>query len=445
MSHAPRKSPMKSRANPSSLAERLVATHSREREAFARLEAELMTPEAARVVASGDGSTLRDPFGAGELDDNDSPLGEGDEDGGDDLGAILTESDLGTEYSAEADGADGRGDGSRSYGTDTKASDLRVDDILVDDIIDDDTITGDTAASVYMRDTAAAKANDNLLEGTLVADSPDKNLTSAERNSTPRYLMQTQTSINRERTVAENSLRIVRRQQQRSEKARTELVLRKSKLDSELSRAQKALRESKAKQHILRTENQSMRAQITTLERDAEQLRGAMVHQATVNRNAQTSAKRRLAKAEERLKAAQERADSVAVRNDTLLEASRLQANLAQQVAKLEDDKNKLMASLAKARRRLTEERAENSEMTRLRYDLELAKAEGKFPVPAHPNAPVQPHILLCSHLEVAQSLSSEKNPSTQHAISNEQTQLWAGNSRPPKRSCVMPRCDRRV
>ena len=62
-----------------------------------------------------------------------------------------------------------------------------------------------------------AKIYDDVLEAALVVDTPDPNVTPPDRNSTPRYLMQTQTSINRERSMAENSLRIVRRQQQRSE------------------------------------------------------------------------------------------------------------------------------------------------------------------------------------------------------------------------------------
>ena len=104
---------------------------------------------------------------------------------------------------------------------------------------------------------------------------------------------------------------------------------------------QKKLRESKAKQQVVKSENQALKAQIIALERNNEQLRGAMSHQANVSKNAQVSGKGRLAKAEERLRAAELRADTVSVRNDTLLEANRQQADLAQQVAKLEEDKNK--------------------------------------------------------------------------------------------------------
>jgi hypothetical protein len=388
MSQAPPASPLKPPPpNPSSLAERLSATHDREREAYARLEAELMTPEVARAVGSAVGSAARDrdPLGARRPDGYDAAYS--DSGGDEELESLLAEGgDLLAEYASGAGDDDGsRADaggtarGGSFHGADTKASDHPAGE----------TIHGDAAADQYMYDATEAKAHDDVLDDVLAADRSDLTLTPSGRSSgsMPRYLMQTQTSINRERTMAENNLRIVRRQQQRSEKARTELVLRKSKLDSELSRTQKNLRESRAKQQLVRSENQALRAQIVALERDAEQLRGAMVHQANVNRNAQSSAKRRLATAEERLKAAEQRADSVSVRNDTLLEANRQQADLAQQVAKLEDDKNKLMAALAKARRRLTDERTGNSEMTRLRYDLELAKAEGE----RHPHPHTHP------------------------------------------------------
>ena len=50
----------------------------------------------------------------------------------------------------------------------------------------------------------------------------------------PRYLMQTKNSMNRNRTAAETHLRVMRRQHEKSEKLRTELVLR-NKLDAELA------------------------------------------------------------------------------------------------------------------------------------------------------------------------------------------------------------------
>ena len=45
-------------------------------------------------------------------------------------------------------------------------------------------------------------------------------------------------------------------------------------------------------------------------------------------------------------------------------------------MAKLEDDKSALESALAKTRRSLTQERNGNAAMSKLRYDLELARAE---------------------------------------------------------------------
>lgn len=332
--------------SPSTVAERLSAAHNREREAYARLEAELMTPEMARVYA---GSNL----------------------GGDDL--TLTDSDLEEYVRAEVDSGAGVSYASELHRTSGSA--VESPQRAASQSIGASESPVDDSAEEFMFDGSEMTGVDDTVPSN---DLSNDNFSIRTPARAPRYLMQTQNSMNRTRTAAENNLRVVRRQHERSEKLRTELVLRKSKLDVELSRTQKKLRESKAKQQVIKSENQALKAQIIALERDNEQLRGAMAHQANVNKNAQVSAKRRLAKAEERLRAAELRADTVAVRNDTLLEANRQQADLAQQVARLEEDKKKLMASLAKTRRKLADQRDENSEMSRLRYDLELAKAEGK-------------------------------------------------------------------
>ena len=196
--------------------------------------------------------------------------------------------------------------------------------------------------------------------------------------ASPRYAIPTTASRTREQDSASKSLAILRRKHTKAEKNRVEMIIRKGQISTDLERALKSLQHSQAKQNILTHENDTLRAQLAAAKQDAAQLRQAMVHSAQVMKESQQSSSRRWKESENRVRVANEQISSMRETNQRLLHYQEARTHDKELIVKLEEDKSKLEVQLTRTRRSLTSERNQSSEMSKMRYDLELLKAEKK-------------------------------------------------------------------
>ena len=196
--------------------------------------------------------------------------------------------------------------------------------------------------------------------------------------ASPRYSIPTTASISRERDSASQSVIILRRQQARSEKLRQEMLVRKGQVDSELDRTLRSLQHANARQNTLTRENDALRSEVAAAKHETEQLRDAIVHSAGVAKESQAAGIRRWKDSEARLRTVQQEVSKLRATNQRLLHLQESREHQNELVLKLEEDKAKLETQLARTRRSLTSERNQSSEMSKLRYDLELLKAERK-------------------------------------------------------------------
>ena len=192
------------------------------------------------------------------------------------------------------------------------------------------------------------------------------------------YTVPTTTSLSRQRAATEKSLEILKRKQIRTEQSRLHLVIRKGQTDDELTRALQQIKQLKAKNRTLITDNQGLKARLSTSDLEKQQLRQAMVHAADVTKTGRASSIKRYKDSEERLAKCQKQLASLRATNSRLIDTNESYSHQSDLILKLEEDKSKLNASLTKTRKALTAERNQHTTMSKLRYDNELLKHENK-------------------------------------------------------------------